>query len=239
MPSRSGERCTVRWPRQGRARSIGAARFIVMRDGMDQQPPRDFSGAACCASRIASCCAAPGVSSTTSTLPGVLHAAFVRSPVAHGHATAHRRRRGPRHRRRACRAHLCRPAAADDLRPHSAGAAVGGDPLRCRARLARRRRGLPCRRARRDGGGGRAAASPRTPPAWSRSTSSRCRRWSIRSRRSRRAHRGRGSTARTISSRAPRSTTATSTPPSPAPRIGSPSASISTRAAAIRSSRAA
>ena len=56
---------------------------------------------------------------------------------------------------------------------------------------------------------------------------------------SRRARRRRGSTVPTISSPAQRSITATSTGLSPAPRTGSPSASTSTRAAAIRSSRAA
>ena len=83
------------------------------------------------------------------------------------------RRRSTKPRRWRCRACItCSTAPSLPARP-----AAGGRPRYAeRAALsAGRGRGALCRRMGRRGGGRHAARSPRTPPSWSRSTTSRCR----------------------------------------------------------------
>ena len=100
-------------------------------------------------------------------LPGLLHLAFVRSPMAHGRiagidtaAAAGRAGRGRRvHRRRPGPARPPRPVRAQ---PGAAAPAARHRPGALRGRSRRRRRGRDRR-------------PPRsTPPSWSRSTTTRC-----------------------------------------------------------------
>ncbi len=110
--------------------------------------------------------------STTSSCPGMLHAAFVRSTIAHAqhHAASTSTRRGrcpasspstPATTPGAARA---RCAAAHDV-PGDAGAGVH-DPGH--------RQGPARRRSRSPSSSPRASTSPRTPPSWSRSTTTSC-----------------------------------------------------------------
>ena len=107
-------------------------------------------------------------------IPGMLHAAIVRSPHAHARirsidtkaALARRRRGRGLHRGRRGEG---RPPRDD---PGGLAAAEHEDPGAPDAGERHR----PLRRRRRGGGGRRATATPRaTPPIWSRSTTSRCR----------------------------------------------------------------
>ena len=195
---------------------------------------RDFSGAACMRVEDQPATARRrAVRRRHRAFPALLHAAFVRSPVAHGllrriDVAAARAPRG-----RPCGARLCGPAAADDLRPHSAGAAVGGDPFRCRAAWLAAREvchvGEPMAMV--------VAASRRVAEDAARLVEIDCEPLpavvdpfaAVAPERH-----GRGSIARTISSPAPPSNTATSMRAFARRRASSsPSASISTRAAAI------
>ena len=172
-------------------------------------------------------------------IPGALHVAFLRSPVAHGrlkgidasaakalpgvHAVLTYRRSAAAADRATASRRRCRPA-------RSASTSI---PTCCQGR------GHLRRRAGRDGGG-------REPPhrrgrAGADRARSRGAAGGDRSGRGARARRAQGADwiARTISSRGRASTTATSTARSPRPRIASSSAFACTRAAAIRSRRAA
>ena len=87
-------------------------------------------------------------------LPGLLHASFVRSPVAHARLNGIDASAARRAARRARGADLSRPAPAHRLRPHSARAAGGGDPPPCRSVVAGGK-GAVLRRRAGGGGGGR------------------------------------------------------------------------------------
>ena len=174
--------------------------------------------------------------------PGYSRRAACRVPAQPGGAWAiegHRRERGEGAARRPCGADLRRSAAAAHLATASRRRCRPARSASMSILCAGQGRSHLRRRAGRDGGGrepphrrGRAGADRARPRGVAGGDS-------IRSRGSRPARPRRGSTARTISSRGRASTTATSTARSPRPRIASPSTSACTRAAAIRSRRAA
>ena len=113
-----------------------------------------------------------GATSTTSSLPGMLHAAFVRSPFAHARdraASTSARRGAARRRRRAHRA----PTSSGDVAPDSGARSDPGPTAPVFAR-ARRRTRCASSATRSRSSSPRAATSPRTRASWSRSTTSRC-----------------------------------------------------------------
>ena len=71
---------------------------------------RAVIGSACSARRTRRCSPARPSSPTTSSCPGALHLALVRSPYAHARISRHRRQPRPAHARRRRRLHRRRPA---------------------------------------------------------------------------------------------------------------------------------
>ncbi len=165
----------------------------------DDRPRPGSSASASRGARTPACSPAAARYVDDVVVPGMLHAAFVRSDVARG---THRRRststaaRGARRRRRGAHRRRPQPGAST-----SAGSTSTGRPA------ARRRTGCwptatcASSASRSRSSSPTAATSPRTPASSSRSTSSRCRRSST-------------STPRSPTAR--RSSTPSSTPTSPA-----------------------